>query len=244
MARSVALTAEHRQAFFSAGHLHLEGIVSLEQCGPLYTELFRAWRNRCHQSGPHATFGPTWAGRDLWRSCPAFQRAIRFAPLGELLAQMWTRTPLRVLYDQLLTPVANSLIRFPYREFTLEGASCFSHVAGGVVLCLGFDAQSSTRLAITVPQRLTVNTPRREYIQFRSGSGVFIEHDTQVDIEGEQLQRGEDPGQILIFIAAGTLNARYRENDTDPGRGTLFNMGYTIGDALREDTHPSLHSHT
>lgn len=239
MARIAALTAEHRQFFFKFGHLHLQEIFSSMQSAALQQEIGEIWAARSRDKNLVVSEQATLVTRDLWRQCPTWQKALRFAPLGTLMAQLWSRTPLRLLYDQLLYPTSNSGASSSQSAFSIEGMSSFSRTVGGIVLCLGSDG-TSVRFSATFPSAIEGETPSCATFECTAGSGVLIAPTAQIRFLENRTCHSKVAKPIGLLACAGELSARYIENRSDPGQSALFHLGYSFGDLLRDNTHPHL----
>ena len=239
MARSLALTVEHRQFFFGNGYLTIENVLAPSLCAKVYTDLVASWRARGGGLNALGELKSSAAGRDMWRQCSSWKVPLIRGVLGECIAQMWSLTPIRLLYDQLLPPpCALGDPHQPYRTFRLDAISSFTEVLGGYLMCVQAKSPESTRLSVGLPKTHHRHQAHM-HVKCSAGTGVFIGPETEVNLIGEN-SREDFATSMWILAVVGKLGARYAPCHNDPVRQGLMDLEYASGDALRLETHPSL----
>lgn len=242
MARSVGLNAAHRHHFFKSGHLSLDEILTAEQCQSLARELLRAWSERIGKKGDLTCAQARQKGRDLWRDSRMWASKLLRSPIGNLALQLWSRTSLRLLYDQLLflLPSANEIDR--YSSFSLAAASAFGGIEGGLFICLQSPKRDHWQVSFEVTEQESVDEqPSQVSLPQDVGAGTFISSDITVQLRAQFSTMPPDSG-IWMLVVFGGMDAHYIFNRKDPSRHALTALDYTVGDKLGDLTHPLIKS--
>ena len=97
----------HREFFQENGWIEFEGVVGLDACTAILSSIQQVFRRRGaprKASLPGDTDTLFKAGRDVWRDDPELKRVICHRTLSEIVSELVEIKPLRLAYDQLLSP--------------------------------------------------------------------------------------------------------------------------------------------
>lgn len=237
MALSFGLNAAQRHYFFKTGHLILHDVLAQAQSSLLAQDIMATWSKRL--SGKRDAHRPAQArqsGRDLWRDTQNWSSKLLRSPLGSLALQLWSRTSLRLLFDQLLFPLTGE--HDAYASFSLLSASAFAGIEGGVLICLRSPQVENWHLSLeTLVQDGIDQKIERVALAHEVGTAVFVSSGTLINIETDFHQLPPQSG-VWMIAGFGGADARYIFNLGDPSRHALSSLDYTIGERLTDVTHP------
>ncbi len=237
MALSIGLNAAQRHYFFKSGHLILHGVLSQEQSSLLAQDIVATWSKRlCGKRDSQLPAQARQSGRDLWRDTQNWSSKLLRLPIGSLALQLWSRTSLRLLFDQLLFPLPAK--HDAYGSFSLLSASAFGGIEGGVLICLQSPKVVNWHLSLeTLVQDGPDQKVERVALAHEVGTAVFITSGTLIKIETDFHQLPPTSG-VWMLAGFGGADARYIFNLGDPSRHALSAFNYTIGERLTDATHP------
>lgn len=244
MIKPIGLLAVDRQNFFREGHLVLEEILTQEHCSLLFKELSSIWKERLENPQISLQDAPDkrLMGGDLWRNSKPWFLRLRHNPIGNLAKQLWSRTQLRLVFDQVICPMDNLPGSDPFDQFTLQSLCGFRGLVGGLLICL--HAEKPDAWSVSIGPRVREDEPReaREdlVVVSRPGAGVFVGGDTQLKLFCTPSARRKWEANLWISIAFGDKNTILTRNELYPHPFVLSRPDYSGGKSSRDDIYPLL----
>ena len=245
MIKPIGLRAVDRQNFFREGHLLLEELLTNEHCSQLFQELSSIWKSRLENPlvSLQAIPDKRLMGGDLWRDSKSWFLRLRHLPIGNLARQLWSRTDLRLLFDQVICPMGNLPGPDPFDQFTLQSLCEFRGLVGGILVCLHADMPDAWSVALS--PRIREEEESQEVgedivVPSKPGTGVFVKGDTQLKLQCAPSARRKWRANLWILIAFGEKNALYTRSELNPHPFVFSRPDYSHGKLSRDDMYPLL----
>lgn len=219
-------------AFFKKfGFIEFENLLSEEDIQKIMERIQLKLTQRMKTTWQDKPLSDTLAaGKDLWREDAYLSQIVCLRRLAQIASELSGKS-LRLLFDQVLRTPENllgvdPLFATPKR---LEELGSYHGMSLGLLLKL----TESPEKAAEYPPNLTEPYPLFPWLK---GSGTFITGDRPFRFN----PLFSEKGQCYLLIMYGALKTLYMPNPSDPSTPLLKKLGYGSGDALMEQTHPTV----
>lgn len=156
------------------------------------------------------------ASRNLWRTNGEIKRLLFKKQIHQLASLLFQKKEIRLAFDQALLTRGVLGPIFP-KNFTLQEASSFQNMVGGVMINLGLPHEASL---FALPKK--------------AGSAIFFAADLIIPFDKFTALKDLN----LLLIGYCSKNSVYIEEKNDPHGHSLKREGYAYGDHLRDETNP------
>jgi hypothetical protein len=208
-----AITSDHYQYFKDNHILVAEDIFTPEQMN-LIREGVQAGLSSRGKSDLFA------AGRDLHAAHDGLARLLGQKKLAALFAELCGCRTIRLGFDQYLPALKNNekYTNFLNKENSIRSFSSIQGVIGGLIICL------------EAPDHIDEGS----FLPSKPGASLLCKPDKKLPLSFLGTQK--KGAYLLVTYTEET--ALYFRNEQDPHMHAMRDMGYSLGDRLREPYYP------
>lgn len=236
------ISREHKKFFEERRAIEFEALLEKPQIEQLNAELQAALAKRLSlkvsrlaAQSPENLFR---AGRDLWRIDAGVKKLVANTRFAEIAAQLTGQRIVRLGYDQYFPSPMHSI--FPLEnesayaqllqtQRSLEAISALQGIVCGLMLCLNDSDTVSD-------EQHDANAETIKVFSDIAGNGFFFAPSATLDFQNLYKRVGQN--YLLIVYTHG--KAVYVFNQSDPLHHSLTNVGYSLGDKLKDTLNPIL----
>lgn len=218
-----ALASEHRDFFYKNHFIEFEELFTLEQIHSLKEAIQAALCQRL-QMTPYQIEKKNGLelfrdGYDLWRESDPVKKMSQKKSLLKVAADLFQKQELKIAFDQYIATQTPTQAPFA-KATTLSEISCLKPLVG--ILLIQLKDQQEPVLNFPLP--------------LKAGNALFFSPDFPLPWP----LLFATSGLSFYLIAFGEDGTLFRADTIDPHATVLKKLGYTFGDHLKNDLHPTI----